>query len=63
MKGRKIVRSVQRSDVDWLISKGYLKIVNGKIDSLVVTGKNHVSRDKNLFVPNWMAEKLKFKNK
>jgi hypothetical protein len=64
MKGRvNHLKSVSKQDVLWLIEHNYLRQTNGKYDGLVTTGKNHVSRDKNHYIVNYLAEKLKFKNK
>ena len=49
---------IHKSDKDWLIKNGYLKIVKGKYVGLIVCNKNHNSNSKTYYVEDRFAKLL-----
>jgi len=47
-------------ELKFLLEKGYLKVVKGKIPDLIITGKRKPSKRKKRLIPPNIAEKLKF---
>jgi hypothetical protein len=50
---------VTRTDVDYLIEKGYLKNEKGRYKELHIASREKKGKRKNYYVPDYLARKIK----
>jgi hypothetical protein len=63
-KGMIKIKRISKADLEWLISKGYIKTEKGRYIDVIITGKQKSnSKNKNIYTTDIIADKIKFKNK